>query len=213
VFCVPITHSPKYHWTQSRMADSDPTHLDPRIRRTRNLLEQALFKLLETKSFEEISIQDITEAATLNRGTFYAHYTDKYALLECVTAGRFFRLLEERDVIFDGTCASGLGKTFLGICDYLVEATSDCQGRGRPVDPRMELAIVSVVKKLTLDGLKQQQPWTGLLSQEMVAAIISSALYGAAKEWFETPVRPRAEDTVDEIVALIGPLMHGSPGN
>ena len=33
--------------------------VDPRIRRTRLLLQQALEKLLETKEFEKISVQDI----------------------------------------------------------------------------------------------------------------------------------------------------------
>ena len=36
----------------------------------------------DTKPFDEISVQDIAEAATVNRATFYDHYTDKYSLLE-----------------------------------------------------------------------------------------------------------------------------------
>ena len=76
--------------------------LDPRIRRTRQLLQEALGKLLETKDFDEISVQDITEAATVNRATFYDHYTDKFALLEFFVAGRFHALLAQRGVQFDG---------------------------------------------------------------------------------------------------------------
>jgi hypothetical protein len=38
--------------------------LDPRIRRTRQLLQQALEKLLETKELDRISVQDIAAAAT-----------------------------------------------------------------------------------------------------------------------------------------------------
>ena len=62
------------------MNESCQEIVDPRIRRTRQLLQQALAKLLETKEFEKISVQDITEAATLNRATFYDHYGDKFAL-------------------------------------------------------------------------------------------------------------------------------------
>ena len=47
--------------------------LDPRVRRTRQMLRQALRKVLAEKEFEEISVQDITEAAILNRATFYDH--------------------------------------------------------------------------------------------------------------------------------------------
>ena len=70
--------------------------IDPRIRRTRHLLQQALEKLLETKDFESISVQDVTEVATLNRATFYDHYPDKFALLECMVARQFLGLLAQR---------------------------------------------------------------------------------------------------------------------
>ena len=70
---------------------ADPCHktIDPRVRRTRRLLQQALENLLKTKGFEELSVQDIADAATVNRATFYDHYPDKFALLECMVAGRF----------------------------------------------------------------------------------------------------------------------------
>jgi AcrR family transcriptional regulator len=50
--------------------------IDPRIRRARLLLQQALEKLLEKEDFERISVQDIAEIATVNRVTCYDHYTD-----------------------------------------------------------------------------------------------------------------------------------------
>jgi hypothetical protein len=63
------------------MLKGDCERLDPRIRRTRQLLHDALRRLLEEKEFDKVTIQDITKAATLNRATFYAHYPDKFALL------------------------------------------------------------------------------------------------------------------------------------
>src|ERR1051325_12033366 len=93
--------------------------LDPRIRRTRQLLQQALEKLLETKELEQISVQDITEQAMVNRATFYDHFTDKLALLECMVGGRFHELLEQRQVQFDGTCGSALKAMVLAVSEYL----------------------------------------------------------------------------------------------
>ena len=55
---------------------------DPRILRTHRLLRDALFSLLYDHTIESITIHDITERATLNRGTFYLHYTSKSHLLE-----------------------------------------------------------------------------------------------------------------------------------
>ncbi len=59
-----------------------------------------------------------------------------------------------------------------------------------------------------LEGLKQQQPWHGSLSQEMVATIISYALYGAAKEWILTPQRGSAEAIADGVVDLLVTMIH-----
>src|SRR5215472_14064182 len=46
---------------------SDCEVRDPRQKRTRKLLQDALRELLQEKPFEEILVQDIAEAATVNR--------------------------------------------------------------------------------------------------------------------------------------------------
>ncbi len=179
---------------------------DPRIRRTRLLLQQALLALLKEKAFEDISIQDISEASTINRATFYAHYNDKSALLECTIGTQFSALLKKREVIFDGTCPSALKAMTLSLCDYLVEATQVGTAAVPQLSPYMESAIVSVLRQKILDGLRQH-PSGSLLSAEITSATISWALYGAAKEWLQTPHRSDAEPFADLVVALISPLM------
>jgi AcrR family transcriptional regulator len=56
---------------------------DLRIIKTRNALMKAIFKLLETKSFNKITIYDICDQAMVSRATFYMHFSDKYDLLSC----------------------------------------------------------------------------------------------------------------------------------
>jgi AcrR family transcriptional regulator len=57
---------------------------DPRVKRTRKLLQQTLNDLMHEKSFAAITVQDIAERSTLNRATFYAHFEDKYDLLDSI---------------------------------------------------------------------------------------------------------------------------------
>ncbi len=45
-------------------------------------MHKALFDLLETYEFSQITIKQITEKAGINRCTFYAHYENTYELLE-----------------------------------------------------------------------------------------------------------------------------------
>lgn len=55
--------------------------MDPRVMRTRQLLRDALVELIDEQGYEKITVQDITQRATLNRATFYLHYRDKLDLL------------------------------------------------------------------------------------------------------------------------------------
>lgn len=59
----------------------DHARLDPRVIRTRALLRRSLIELVPQIGYNQLSIQDITSHATLNRATFYLHYRDKDELL------------------------------------------------------------------------------------------------------------------------------------
>lgn len=177
--------------------------VDPRIRRTRHLLQQALESLLETKEFEKISVLDITDAATVNRATFYDHYPDKFALLECLVARQFNVLLAQRGVKFDGSCPSALGAIVLGVCDYLTGVPG--AERQRQLEPHMESAVVAVVRQMILEGLKQH-PSGRAACPEMIAATVSWAIYGGAKEWARMPNRVPSEEIVGTVMTLVAPI-------
>ena len=81
---------------KSLQPDSAAETTDPRIVRSRHMLMEALAKLLIHNNFDDISIQEIADEATLNRATFYLHYTDKNALLQAMAAARFGELIARR---------------------------------------------------------------------------------------------------------------------
>lgn len=54
---------------------------DLRVIRTQQAIRDALVELIEEKGFEALTVKDITARAKINRGTFYAHYQDKYDLM------------------------------------------------------------------------------------------------------------------------------------
>lgn len=53
------------------------TTTDRRVRRTRELLQQALIGLLGERRYETITIRDIADRADVARATFYLHYASK----------------------------------------------------------------------------------------------------------------------------------------
>lgn len=56
--------------------------MDSRVIRTKESIRDALVELIEEKCLELLTVKDITTRAKINRGTFYAHYQDKYDLID-----------------------------------------------------------------------------------------------------------------------------------
>jgi AcrR family transcriptional regulator len=195
------------------MPISDCEVRDPRMRRTRQLLQGALMQLLGSKPFDDISVQDIAEAATVNRATFYDHYTDKFALLEALIAGGFHRMLHERSVQYDGSCPSAAAAIISAACDYLAtirEAQGGCANHRRSnVEALEDAAMIAAIRRVLAHGMER---YSSVPEERrgMQAASASWAIYGAVKEWLNTPKRRPAEEVVPEIVAMVTPLL-GAP--
>ncbi len=128
--------------------------LDPRVKRTRHLLRRALVALLAEKGFEEISVQDLAERATVNRVTFYDHFADKYALLDSLIGENFRELLHLR-IAEEGTgcCREGLTPLFLALCDYLAKLSSCCKKEVK-AHPLFAALVESRIKALLCELLR-----------------------------------------------------------
>lgn len=72
--------------------------VDPRIIRTRHLLRDALVSLIDESGYDSITVQDITDRATINRATFYLHYRDKHDLLISSTDDILHELITNLDM-------------------------------------------------------------------------------------------------------------------
>src|ERR1700747_531867 len=126
----------------AQLLKSEAAATDPRILRSRGMLMDALARLLMKKEFEDISVQEIADEATLNRATFYLHYPDKNALLQAMTESRFRNLIERRGITFTD-CNGALRAIALGVCDYLGE-TIGCPSQLARI--ALEGSIIPVVE-------------------------------------------------------------------
>src|SRR5580698_8675572 len=117
---------------------ADETRVDPRVTRTKNLIRDALKALLLEKNFESISVQDIAERATVNRATFYAHFQDKFALLDVVIRDALRHYLSEDDPKEADvrSLLSAVGKSVFGF----VTAHGGCKV-DRAFEPQFERAM------------------------------------------------------------------------
>lgn len=186
---------------KSLQTDSTADTTDPRILRSRHMLMEALAKLLTRKSFDDISIQEIADEATLNRATFYLHYPDKNTLLQAMAAERFGKLIARRGLSFTD-CDGALRAIALGVCDYLAE-TAGCPGQLAKMP--LEGSIIPVVENMFRKGAADHAMAPGV-DPELLATTAAWAIFGAARSWYQTPDRIAAEEMATKIELMVKPI-------
>jgi len=189
----------------AQLLQSETGTTDPRIVRSRRMLMEALAKLLMKKEFEDISVQEITEQATLNRATFYLHYPDKNALLQAMTQARFRDLIQRRGITFTD-CKGALRAIALGVCDYLAETTGCPAQLARAP---LEGSIIPVVEDMFKEGVALHGSAPGV-DAGLSATAAAWAVFGAARRWYQTPNRIPAEEMAAKIETMVSPILFGA---
>jgi AcrR family transcriptional regulator len=176
--------------------------IDPRVKRTRKLLQQALLDLLQEQSFAGISIQNITERATVNRATFYAHFPDKYVLLDSLLQEQFQQRITSR---FPATTlkweAANVRILIWSSYEFLREVQRLC----KPFDTQMELLVAKLVQQeITHVLLKWLKQGGGLKTPsrvrlKTVVSAMSWVILGTVIEWAFQQTLDEEELSPDEI--------------
>lgn len=165
---------------------SAETDIDPRIKRTRQMLFQALKELLCAKGFDAITMQDIADRSTLNRGTIYTHFKDKYALLGALVEEEFRQIFEARMAGASGMCQEGVKQLILTVCDFLGRMMSCGQAAQRPFEPIVESTVRTIVRNFLLEGLRRSRQCPSCADAELRATAGSWAICGTVVEWSRT---------------------------
>jgi AcrR family transcriptional regulator len=176
---------------------------DRRIQRTRQLLRQASIDVMQEKGFKAMSIQEIAERANVSRGTFYAHFVDKYALLESLLREEFQNLIRPLPPV------SQWNKNALHLLiRLLLENFRDVQRQCHPVgviDPLIERILQEEVAGLLLMWLKQKRrkEVPGTVPMETMAHTMSWAIVGAALQWSLEPATMPSEQMAEHVLLTL----------
>ena len=173
--------------------------LDPRIKRTRGLILQSVETLLAEKSFNAITVQDITDMAEINRATFYAHFPDKYALLDHSIGRMFMAEIEKRTLNACHYSPDNLRNLILGLCDFLSRLHTSC---AQP-HQQFESLVEGTIKKQLFDLLSYWLRDSKKSTTEIPATVATWAIYGLASHYSHTKKRPALEKFVDEALPLV----------
>jgi AcrR family transcriptional regulator len=177
---------------------------DPRVRRTRKLLQDALLALLAEKSFDAITVQDIADRSTINRATFYAHYVDKYDLFACFSRDWFRQRL--RDHLPAGATLNHANLRLLILTS--MEALAEMDDHCRPTDALQPLVMSAVQEQLAevlLTWLRRASCGApaSCVAPETTATGLSWAIFGTAFDWSRMPERSPVEPMATQIATLL----------
>ncbi len=187
--------------------------LDPRVKRTRQLLVQSFLDLLAEKPIQSITVQDITDRATINRATFYAHFDDKFDLLDYILRESFQTAIQKRlspDVSFS---VENLQILILTVCEHLEQFNSQqCKTYGQYIEPLMEKEVHSQVYGFVLSWITEIQADkpNSAIAPEIVASTISWAIFGSGLQWSRGDKENSVEEISAQILSLITKGLYGS---
>jgi AcrR family transcriptional regulator len=188
---------------------------DPRVKRTRQLLQRAFLELFQEKRFSAITVQDIAERATVNRATFYAHFEDKYDLLDSIIREEFQKVITSKLPPAPAWEIGSLRLLIRAVFDFMGEFHRHCPPSDTQFGPMFERAVQQELHTLLLTWLKQT-PVAGRgqrSSPETLAAVISWAVFGTAARWSQETYMLSAEEMANQVLlALTEGLARLTPG-
>jgi AcrR family transcriptional regulator len=189
----------------ARVEERDMNHADPRVKRTRKLILEAFESLLPEKGFHAVSVQDIAARATVNRATFYAHFIDKYDLLDQLVGEWFREVLNRRQLSATAFTFDNLHRLIVTV----LEATADFQGHCQPsrhhLDSSIEARIQRELNEFLRDWLVEVLPAErrDRVSAETAASVLSWAIFGAAIDWSRNSTTVVVDERARQIVMLL----------
>src|SRR5512140_3294271 len=185
-----------------------PEKLDPRVKRTRALLESAFMDLLQARGFQDLTVQDIAERAGVNRATFYAHFADKYALLDHSVQLGFAQEIDKRMLNACHLTLDNLRNLIVAVCEFTRTVNSHCKPAQAQFESLVETQVKGVMHKLLLKWL-EQVPLK--VSPETVATAASWAIYGLALQWSRAKQPGPVEIYAAEVLPLVAANLNLSP--
>ncbi|MBD2868972.1 TetR/AcrR family transcriptional regulator [Paenibacillus sp. IB182493] len=155
--------------------------IDRKNGRQQIALINAFVNLVNEKDFEKITIADLTKGAKVNRATFYAHFNDKYELLDYILGDSASAAIENRtegEVKFD---QDRIFQLVLALCDFYRQPNIQCRSSyvGLVV-PQMKDKILNELKAFLSQSLEHSYTKD---EKNIFVPIFAQAIHEGALQW------------------------------
>lgn len=177
---------------------------DPRVIRTRKLLQSALLDLMQEKPFQSISVSDLTKRATLNRATFYLHYLDKFDLLAKTSRDTFIATINEKLPDWSAFNVEDIQYLTQATCEYLVGFLKNCSPANKPFEP----LIMSEMQQVLYDYIYcwldvQAEHPEHTLPIETCAMVVSSSVLNMSLKWSRGETSYSMNEIIEQVYQVV----------
>lgn len=170
---------------------TSPVKVDPRVRRTRRMLRDALVSLILEKDYASITIKEITERAEVAYITFYRHFESTDQLLMGVLDDGLAELMSHIETLAKQSETSALETEGRLIFEY-IEQKSDLfrillksQSVTR-VRKKVVRNIAAIFQKSCLPLARSGNPMTMAITSNHIA----TSLLALIEWWLENNMKP-----------------------
>lgn len=170
---------------------------DARVRYTKRAIKEAFLTLLKEKPVNRITVKELCELAELNRATFYAHYSDCFALMESIER-ELLDAFERSLGLVDGFGVSALIEAIYRMVEQHEEA---CRvlifgGASPGILPRM----MESARGPGITAWRKQLPKATEAELEMLYTHLSNGLMRVVVDGFDKYPRGEVVSFVERIV-------------
>lgn len=184
--------------------------------KTKVLIRNTFIKLLNEKGLNDVSVKNITEELDINRGTFYLHYEDKYALLQEIEMD----IINNIKSILENGAAYDLGgyilardndmlfNTLTEIYKYIKDSSHII---GVLIGPNGDASFQWKLKTLieeTLQKNLESQNLDNTIALKYMTVIASSAQLGIIQKWIKSGFQETPEELAIFMSGLINEVFH-----
>ena len=171
--------------------------IDARVRYTEHILKESFIKLLAKKPVNKITVKEVCEMAELNRSTFYAHYSDCFALMEAIED----EILSDFEKALSGIEASNLNALVAGIYEMVDNNEKACRtlilnGSSTTILNKM----IENAKDRSIVAWKKQLPNATDTELEMLYIHLSNGLMRVVVSGYDKYSRAEVAEFVNKMV-------------
>lgn len=172
-----------------------------RTTQTKQSLINAFIQLVSMKDFEKITIADITKGAQVNRATFYAHFNDKYELLDYLmgdSASAAIFKYTQGEVKFD---RDSIRLLVLAICDCYQQPNIQCRSSYISlVVPQLKDKAVNELKAYLSQGM---EPISTAEERMIDVPVFAQMIHEGALQWATGATAMSKDEVAQRVAALV----------